>query len=91
LHVLQPQFVEQVLEMGRQTDWFGSQVPPQPLADSLADRRTGRTVDLLGSVDVSVGHYGFRFAFSSIGWHRVKSGRIQLFPILSITRLSSKH
>ena len=46
---------------------FRSQVLPQPVPDSLADRRAGRTVDLHGSVGVSVGHYGFRFVLSSMG------------------------
>jgi hypothetical protein len=91
LDVLQLQLIQQVLEMGWQSGWFRSQVLPQPVPDSLADRRAGRTVDLHGSVGISVGHYGFRFVFNSMGRHRVKSGRIQLFPILSITRLSSKH
>jgi hypothetical protein len=59
--VLQPQLIQQALEMGWQSGWFRSQVLPQPVPDSLADRRAGRTVDLHGSVGVSVGHYGFRF------------------------------
>src|SRR5258708_17974513 len=68
LVVLQPQFVQQLLEMGRQTGRsgrFGNEILPQPLSDSLADRCAGRTVDFV-SIAISVGHYRFRLAFISI-------------------------
>jgi hypothetical protein len=58
LGVLQQQLVQQVLEMGWQTGRLGSQVLPQPVSDNLADRRAGRTVDVHGSIGVSVGHCG---------------------------------
>jgi hypothetical protein len=71
LALLRPQFVQQVLEVGRQTGRFGHQILPQPVSDRLADRRAGCTIDLLVSVDVSVGHCSSRFAFISMQSHQM--------------------
>jgi hypothetical protein len=84
LAILQAQFVQQVLEVGRQTGTFRNQILPQPVSDSPADRRAGRTVDWLVFVVVSVGHCSSRFAFISSRSHPINSGRIELFPLLSI-------
>jgi hypothetical protein len=85
LAILRPQFIQQVLQVRRQTGRFGSQTQPQPVSYRLADRRAGGTVDLLVSVDISVGHFSSRFAFISLRSHQIKSGGIELFPIFSIT------
>jgi hypothetical protein len=71
LAVLPPQLVQQPLELRRQTGRFGSQILSQPFSDRLADRRAGGTVDLLVSVDISVGHCRSRFAFISMRSHQM--------------------
>jgi hypothetical protein len=89
--VQQPQLIQQMPEVGRQTGGFGNEVLPQPVSDSFADRRAGRAVDRLVSVAISVGHCGFRFAFNSMQLHQVNSDCIELFPILAIACFFSKY
>jgi hypothetical protein len=69
--VLQPQFVQEVLEMWGQTSGVGSQILPQPVSDSLADRRAGGAIDVLVSVSIRVGHCSSRFGFMSTRSHQM--------------------
>jgi hypothetical protein len=94
LAVLQPQLVQQLLEVGRETGRFGNQILPQPVSDDFADHRAGRAVDLLVSVDILVGHCVpdsrlFQCDHTKRS-HQIKSGGSELFPILSIAWLSGK-
>ncbi|MHB8270029.1 hypothetical protein [Bradyrhizobium sp.] len=61
-----PQFIHQVLEMGRQFGIFRAKILLQPFANATADRSAGGAIDLFAALIDSVGHRGFHFALVAV-------------------------
>jgi hypothetical protein len=52
-------FVDQMFKARRPLQGFGAQVAPQPLADSIANRSAGGSIDRLAGFVASAAHHWF--------------------------------